>query len=354
MNRNGKKNKNYAELIKEFIKNNKKASICTMAIILVVLATVVTTVTAGAVKKKKLSKRQEDTSVVVDITTGTTNEETEATEEETEVSEMLFIPKQKEITILIVEDEKNIRELLKDILLPYYQVREAGNGEEALKEVEQKQPDIIISDVLMPKLDGITLTDILKSNERTMHIPVIHISAKNSIEDQINAYNHGTDLYIPKPFHPRHVLSAVENMINKYSLMKEYFKSGRSSLIVRDGITMHKEDELLLNKIIKFIEDNIDDESMNPDSLADFIGVSKAGLYRKLKELTEKTPSEFVRTIRLEYAAGLLKTTKLTVTEIMYKSGFSNKSYFYREFTKLYNTSPKEYRSERTEKKDIK
>ena len=134
-----------------------------------------------------------------------TEKESQPTEEETEVSEMLFIPKQKEITILIVEDEKNIRELLKDILLPYYQVREAGNGEEALKEVEQKQPDIIISDVLMPKLDGITLTDILKSNERTMHIPVIHISAKNSIEDQINAYNHGTDLYIPKPFHPRPV-----------------------------------------------------------------------------------------------------------------------------------------------------
>ena len=87
-----------------------------------------------------------------------TEKESQPTEEETEVSEMLFIPKQKEITILIVEDEKNIRELLKDILLPYYQVREAGNGEEALKEVEQKQPDIIISDVLMPKLDGITLT----------------------------------------------------------------------------------------------------------------------------------------------------------------------------------------------------
>lgn len=159
-----------------------------------------------------------------------TEKESQPTEEETEVSEMLFIPKQKEITILIVEDEKNIRELLKDILLPYYQVREAGNGEEALKEVEQKQPDIIISDVLMPKLDGITLTDILKSNERTMHIPVIHISAKNSIEDQINAYNHGTDLYIPKPFHPRHVLSAVENMINKYSLMKSI--SNRAVLLL--------------------------------------------------------------------------------------------------------------------------
>ena len=254
---------------------------------------------------------------------------------ETENNEMLFIPKQKGTTILIVEDEKNIRELLKDILLPYYQVCEAADGEEALKEVEQKQPDIIISDVLMPKLDGITLTNVLKSNERTAHIPIIHISAKNSIEDQINAYNHGTDLYIPKPFHPRHVLSAVENIINKYSLMKEYFKSDRSSLIVREGITMYKEDELLLNKIIKFIEDNIDDESMNPDSLADFIGISKAGLYRKLKELTEKTPSEFVRTVRLKYAANLLRTTKLTVTEIMYKSGFSYKSYFYREFAKL-------------------
>ena len=271
---------------------------------------------------------------------------------ETENNEMLFIPKQKGTTILIVEDEKNIRELLKDILLPYYQVCEVADGEEALKEVEQKQPDIIISDVLMPKLDGITLTNVLKSNERTAHIPIIHISAKNSIEDQINAYNHGTDLYIPKPFHPRHVLSAVENIINKYSLMKEYFKSDRSSLIVREGITMYKEDELLLNKIIKFIEDNIDDESMNPDSLADFIGISKAGLYRKLKELTEKTPSEFVRTVRLKYAANLLRTTKLTVTEIMYKSGFSYKSYFYREFAKLYNTSPQKYRSEQTEEKN--
>ena len=115
---------------------------------------------------------------------------------------------------------------------------------------------------------------------------------------------------------------------------------------------MYKEDELLLNKIIKFIEDNIDDESMNPDSLADFIGMSKAGLYRKLKELTEKTPSEFVRTVRLKYAANLLRTTKLTVTEIMYKSGFSYKSYFYREFAKLYNTSPQKYRSEQTEEKN--
>ncbi|MCS3024457.1 response regulator [Bacteroides xylanisolvens] len=174
--------------------------------------------------------------------------ESQPAEEEAEAGEMLFVPKQKEISILIVEDEKNIRELLKDILLPYYQVREAADGEEALKEIEQKQPDIIISDVLMPRLDGITLTDILKANERTAHIPIIHISAKNSIEDQINAYKHGTDLYIPKPFHPRHVLSAVENMINKYSLMKEYFKSSRSSLIVRDGITMHKEDELLLGQ----------------------------------------------------------------------------------------------------------
>ena len=222
--------------------------------------------------------------------------------------------------MLLVEDNQELRSFLRSIFASTYRVVEASDGMEGWSKALKYLPDIIISDVLMPRLDGITLTDILKANERTAHIPIIHISAKNSIEDQINAYKHGTDLYIPKPFHPRHVLSAVENMINKYSLMKEYFKSSRSSLIVRDGITMHKEDELLLDKIIKFIEDNIDDESMNPDSLADFIGVSKAGLYRKLKELTEKTPSEFVRTIRLEYAAGLLKTTKLTVTEIMYLS----------------------------------
>lgn len=256
-----------------------------------------------------------------------------------------FVSEKKDISILIVEDEKNIRELLKDILTPYYNIREACNGEEGLAEVEMNMPDIIISDILMPNLDGIGLIDRLKSDDKTAHIPIISISAKNSVEDHINAYKHGADLYITKPFHPRHVLTTVENIINKQLMLKKYFNSSRSAVTVKDGITLHQEDEQLLQEIIHFIENNIDDESLNPNSISEFLGISKATLYRRLKDLTDKTPSEFVRAIRLDYASRLLKTTKLTVAEIMFKSGFSNKSYFYREFAKQFNVSPKEYRS---------
>ncbi len=255
---------------------------------------------------------------------------------------------EKKIIILIVEDERNIRELLKDILSPYYLIKEAENGEDGLIQIEQNVPDIIICDILMPKINGIELIDKLKSNEKTAHIPIINISAKNSIEAQIEAYTHGSDLYIPKPFHPKHVLSAVENIINKHYLLKKYYNSSLSSLTVKDGIEIHREDEVFLSEIVKYIEANIDDENLNFNSISEFIGVSKAALYRKLKDLTNKTPSEFVRTIRIKHATKLLKTTKLTVAEIMYQCGFSNKSYFYREFTKQYKCSPKEYREKET------
>lgn len=255
------------------------------------------------------------------------------------------INKKTDIHILLVEDERNIRQLLNDILNPYYTIEEAENGEEALAKIEQNIPDIIISDVLMPKLDGITLISKLKADQRTKHIPVISISAKNSAEDHINAYQHGADLYITKPFHPRHVLTAVENLIGKNLILKEYFNSSRSSITIKDGIELHSEDEQFLQEIISFIENNLEDETLNPNSISDFMGISKATLYRKLKDLTDKTPSEYVRYIRLEHASKLLITTKLTVAEIMFKSGFANKSYFYREFAKQYELSPKDYRN---------
>ncbi|MCC8154388.1 MAG: response regulator [Tannerellaceae bacterium] len=259
-------------------------------------------------------------------------------------------PVHRNISILIVEDKRNIRELLKDILAPWYHITEAGNGVEALESIEVNRPDIIISDILMPHLDGIGLIDKLKADPKTAHIPVIHISAKSSVEDQISGYQHGAALYITKPFHPRHVLATVENLINRHSTLKEYFNSSRSSIVVKDGLSIHQDDERLLQEIISFIEKNIDDESLNPNSIAEALGLSKATLYRKPKDITGKTPSEYVRSIRLEYVARLLITTRLSVTEIMFKSGFTNKSYFYREFAKQYGTSPKEYRITQTGK----
>jgi signal transduction histidine kinase/DNA-binding response OmpR family regulator/sugar lactone lactonase YvrE len=250
------------------------------------------------------------------------------------------------ISILIIDDEKEIRELLKDILKPYYQVTEASDGEEGLKIVEENYPDIIITDIMMPKLDGIGFINQLKSNEKTAHIPLISVSAKNSTEDHITAFDHGADLYISKPFHPRHILSAIENIVHKHSILKDYFQSQRSNITVKEGVSMHREDEKLLKEIISYIEKNREDESLDANTLSEAIGISKSGLYQKLKGLTDKTPSELIRNIRLEHAALLLKTTKLTVSEIIFKSGFSNTSYFYREFTRLFGITPQKYRKE--------
>ncbi|WP_029901783.1 hybrid sensor histidine kinase/response regulator transcription factor [Prevotella sp. 10(H)] len=250
----------------------------------------------------------------------------------------------KDITVLIVEDERGIRELLKDILEPYYRVITAENGKDGIEILNKDVPDIVICDIIMPELDGIGFIDHLKGNLHTAHIHIISISAKNSIDDHISAFRHGADLYINKPFQPRHVLAAVENIINKHFTLKKYFNSSRSEMMIKEGIQMHQEENTFLQNIVRFIEDNVDNESLSPTLIAETTGVSKASLYDKMKKIVGKTPSEYIRYIRLEYASRLLKTTQLTVSEIMFKSGFASRSYFYKEFSKEFGVSPKEYR----------
>lgn len=250
----------------------------------------------------------------------------------------------RKFTVLVVEDDYNIRDLLLDILSSKYTVLTANDGLEALRILQQNLPDLVLCDIVMPELDGLGLIDKIRSDERTAHLPIVSVSAKLSMEDRIEAVEHGADAYITKPFNPRHVLATIGQLLNKRTIMKEYFNSARSDVTVREGVTLHHEDELLLNDIVGFIEKNIDDDALNPTSISDFIGMGKTSLYEKLKELTGKTPGEYIRMVRLDHASKLLKTTQLTVQEVMYKSGFSSKSYFYKEFAARFGSSPKEYR----------
>jgi CheY-like chemotaxis protein/AraC-like DNA-binding protein/two-component sensor histidine kinase len=254
------------------------------------------------------------------------------------------VGKRGNIKILVVEDEVGILNIMKDILKDY-SVKETHNGLEALEEVMKTHPDIIITDIVMPEMDGLELIDKLKADPKTGYIPVIGISGKVSVEDQINAYSHGADAYIVKPFYPRQVTATVENLLSRQDLLKDYFNSTYSSMTIRNGVSLHVEDENFIQKVLDFIKSNIDDESLTPTSIAEYLCVSKATLYRKFNDITDKTPTEYIRNIRLEYAARLLRTTRKTVSEIMYKSGFASKSYFYKEFSKKYGASPKDYRS---------
>lgn len=274
------------------------------------------------------------------ITNNITISDEEITTIEKNISE-----RKKKISILIIEDEKDIRALLKDILSSTYDVREASDGEEGLVEVEKNMPNIIISDIMMPNMDGINFIEHLKSNIKTAHIPIISISAKNTIDDHINAYRHGADLYIEKPFNPHHITTTVENIISRFSILQDYFNSSRSSIKIKDGVEVYNEDEQFIQDIIIFIENNIDNDSLSPVAISEYFSVSKTYLYEKLKKTTGKTPGDFIRTIKLEYASKLLITTQLTISEIVYKSGFSSRSYFYKEFAKQFNMSPSEYRA---------
>lgn len=251
----------------------------------------------------------------------------------------------KDRIVLVVEEEVSIRNLLKDILQEYT-VISSEVGADALFLTESHHPDIIICDMGLRSIDGFALIDSIRSNSKISYIPIICISSNASVEAQIKAFDHGADAFITQPFHPRQIITAIENLLSRQNLLKDYFNSSISSVRVRNGVILHPEDEKLIEEVASFILANIEDESLSPSTVADFVGVSKATLYRKFKELTRKTPSEFIRTLRLEHASKLLRTTKLTVLETMYRSGFSNKSYFYREFQKQYGVSPRNYRNQ--------
>lgn len=247
-------------------------------------------------------------------------------------------------TVLIVEDDEYLRHLLYDILKDYI-LEEASNGKEALMKVRQNHPDIILTDMIMEPMDGLTFIRTLKADPHTSYIPIVVVSGKATVEDQVKACNYGADVYLTKPFHPLQVISTVENLLSRQQALKDYFNSSLSAVKIKDGRELHPDDEKFLEDVSGLVAEHIDEEELNPVWVAERLGMSKASLYRKFKEILDKTPGEFIRSIRLEHAAKLLRTTQLTVSEIMFRCGFSNKSYFYREFLKQYGYSPKDYRN---------
>ncbi|HCM22359.1 MAG TPA: hybrid sensor histidine kinase/response regulator, partial [Porphyromonadaceae bacterium] len=209
---------------------------------------------------------------------------------------------------------------------------------------------LIISDIIMPELDGVELVKKLKSQEQTAHIPIILLSSKNSIENQIEGIEVGADAYINKPFHPRHLMALIENMLRRMKTILDYADSPYVAMESFEGKIIHKEDYELMLHVTKIIADNIDNDELSVEFIAREIAISKMQLYRKIKEITDRTPMEYIRSVRLKHVEKLLITTNKTISEIMYMSGFNNKAYFHREFLKKYKITPKEYRLKNQER----
>ncbi|MDR0510670.1 MAG: response regulator [Rikenellaceae bacterium] len=246
---------------------------------------------------------------------------------------------------LIIDDNEEILWMLKEILAEDYTVLTARDGAEGIERLAEQTPDVIITDVMMPERDGISMTRQIKLNPHTMHIPIIIISAKSSTDDRIEGIESGADAYIPKPFDAQYLKTVARQLIVKHGKLKEYYNSSASAHEYLDGQLLPKEGREFIRSVVQTIDRNIGEVEFNVEELADNLNISLRTLYRRFKELGLPAPKDFLRRQRIEYAAKLLISTNHTVQEIMYSAGFNTRSHFFKEFVKRYNQSPKEYRA---------
>lgn len=244
-------------------------------------------------------------------------------------------------TILVVEDEKDILEFMVERLQNYYIVEKAADGTEALRILKNEHVDIIVSDVMMPKMDGFELCQIIKGDIQLSHIPVVFLTAKNDVASKIEGLRAGAEAYVEKPFSFEYLLNQIKSLLTNREKEREAFS--KRPFFPIDNIQMSKEDEEIMQKVVNIINENISDEEFNVEKLADLMCMSRSSLLRKIKQLFNMPPLEFIRIIRLKKAAELIQEGNYRVGEICYKVGFGNQSYFAKMFNRQFGVFPKEF-----------
>ena len=244
-------------------------------------------------------------------------------------------------TILIVEDNNEIRRYLSNGLADLFNTLEAGNGEEALEKLKDNEVDVIVTDVMMPVMNGIKLCKNVKQNIRTCHIPVIILSAKTDIKDQMEGLQMGADDYIPKPFSLAILTTKIQNMMRTRRRMLE--KYAKSLEVEPEKITFNAMDEALLKRAMAIVEKNMDNIEFSTDEFAREMNMSRSNLHLKLKAITGESTIDFIRKIRFNEAAKLLKDGRYTVAEVSTMVGFNTPSYFATSFKKYFGCLPTEY-----------
>ena len=245
--------------------------------------------------------------------------------------------------IVIVEDEEDIQDYLKAQLSSDFKIRTYPNGKVALNEILKNKPDLIISDIMMPEMDGTTLCAKLKSNINTNDVPIILLTAKSREEDQLEGLQTGADAYILKPFNMDILRRTIINLLTMRRTLKNKFTGKERQEEKVEQKKIQTPDDALMQRVMEVINENIGDSDLSVDMIAQKVGISRVHLHRKMKELTNQTPHSFIRNIRLQQAAKLLKDGKQSITDVMYACGFSNSASFSTMFKNLYGCSPREY-----------
>jgi signal transduction histidine kinase/CheY-like chemotaxis protein/ligand-binding sensor domain-containing protein/AraC-like DNA-binding protein len=241
--------------------------------------------------------------------------------------------------VLLVDDDPEILALLKDLLAEEYNLLFAANGLEAFNKVVAEKPDLIVSDVMMPVMDGIEFCRKIRENFDTSHIPIILLAAKGEIEDRIAGLKAGADSYIPKPFHPEHLKVRLSKLLQlRTGIMSRFGKHDDNPALVKEI------PDPFLQKLLDYIDKNIDDEALSSEKICDMLAISKSSLYNKTRTVLGTTPHSLIYQRRLSKAVTLLKSTAMTVSEVIDQTGFASRTHFYELFNKVYGCSPSDYR----------
>jgi DNA-binding response OmpR family regulator len=284
----------------------------------------------------------------------TTAEELLPMEEEVaaieEAAPQVEVPQNRRQVIVIAEDDDEIRSYLEKEFEKDYDVRTCSNGMEALGEVLRTIPDLVISDVMMPEMDGHALCSKIKTNPSVNFVPVVMLTAKSRDEDKLEGLETGADAYIVKPFNMDILRRTVHNLIGSRRLLRLKYERNDDLEEQVDDVRLKSPDEKLLDRVMECINKNLSNSDLSVDMIAEKAGISRVHLHRKMKELTGQTPHDFIRNIRLKKAAQLLTTQGMNVTEVMYACGFSNSASFSTVFKKYYGMSPRDYMREHEER----
>ena len=245
-------------------------------------------------------------------------------------------------TVLIVEDNNDMRKYIRTLLADRYYVLEATDGQSGLKLAKESVPDLIVSDVMMPIMDGLQLCKKLKDDVITSHIPVILLTARSTEAHQMEGYDSGADAYLTKPFSAELLISSIANLLKNRKQLK-LLLDGKQNEESKEKISTP--DKIFIDNLKEAIKKNMSNPNLRMDDLGDEIGLSRVQMYRKVKVLTGLSPTELLRQMRLQRAAALLSSTTKTVAEIAFEVGFNTPGYFSKCFKEQYGKQPTDLRA---------
>ena len=252
-------------------------------------------------------------------------------------------------TVLIVEDNDSMREFLAEQANMSFSIETARNGREALDKLAESHVDLIVTDIMMPEMDGFELCRTVKADINMSHIPIVFITAKNDLDSKLKGLQLGAEAYIEKPFSIKYFRQLISSLLDNRRRERESFS--KKPFFNVDNMRMTKADEDFMNKVMKIIEDNIGEDDFNVETMADILCMSHSSLLRKIRSVFNMSPVELIRTVKLKKAAELIQEGKHLIGDICYMVGIASPSYFSKLFFKQFGISPKDFEKQCRERK---